>query len=84
MRMRRHLTAAQVAERAGCSVRTISNIEDGAPSVAIGWYYRVLRVYQMENQITLIGEQDPIGQQLEESQSKEPKRIRHKRSYYER
>jgi hypothetical protein len=38
----------------------------------------------MENQITLIGEQDPIGQQLEESQSKEPKRIRHKRSYYER
>ena len=41
-RLRRHLTAELVAERAGISRVTLSNIEKGSPSVAIGSYAAVL------------------------------------------
>ena len=41
-RLRRNLSVAQVAERATCSPLTVSRIEKGAPTVAIGIYLRVL------------------------------------------
>ena len=41
-RLRRRLTAELVAERAGISRMTLSNIEKGSPSVAIGSYAAVL------------------------------------------
>ena len=40
-RLRRNLTIAQVAERATCSPLTVSRIEKGTPTVAIGIYLRV-------------------------------------------
>ena len=39
-RLRRNLSVAQVAERATCSPLTVSRIEKGAPTVAIGIYLR--------------------------------------------
>ena len=41
-RLRRHLSAELVAERAGISRMTLCNIERGSPSVAIGSYAAVL------------------------------------------
>ena len=41
-RLRRNLSVAQVAERATCSPLTVSRIEKGVPTVAIGIYLRVL------------------------------------------
>ena len=41
-RLRRNLSIAQIAERATCSPLTVSRIEKGAPTVAIGIYLRVL------------------------------------------
>ena len=41
-RLRRNLSIAQVAERATCSPLTVSRIEKGTPTVAIGIYLRVL------------------------------------------
>ena len=41
-RLRRNLSVAQVAERATCSPLTVSRIEKGIPTVAIGIYLRVL------------------------------------------
>ena len=41
-RLRRNLSIAQVAERATCSPVTITRIEKGTPTVAIGIYLRVL------------------------------------------
>ena len=35
-RLRRNLSIAQIAERATCSLLTVSRIEKGAPTVAIG------------------------------------------------
>ena len=40
-RLRRDLSIAQVAERATCSAVTISRVEKGAPTVAIGIYLRM-------------------------------------------
>ena len=37
-RLRRNLSVAQVAERATCSPLTVSRIEKGTPTVAIGIY----------------------------------------------
>ena len=42
-RLRRNLSVAQVAERATCSPLTVSRIEKGAPTVAIGIYLRVAK-----------------------------------------
>ena len=47
-RLRRNLSVAQVAERATCSPLTVSRIEKGAPTVAIGIYLRVLYALQLD------------------------------------
>ena len=43
-RLRRKFSAEQVAERAGISRKTVYNIEQGIPTVAIGSYLQVLFV----------------------------------------
>ncbi|MBQ9822691.1 MAG: helix-turn-helix domain-containing protein, partial [Muribaculaceae bacterium] len=45
-RLRRNLSIAQIAERATCSPVTITRIEKGTPTVAIGIYLRVLYALQ--------------------------------------
>ena len=50
-RLRRNLSVAQVAERATCSPLTVSRIEKGAPTVAIGIYLRVLYALQLEDKL---------------------------------
>ena len=50
-RLRRNLSVAQVAERATCSPLTVSRIEKGAPTVAIGIYLRVLYALQLDDDI---------------------------------
>lgn len=47
-RKRRNLTMACVAERADTTRLTVSNIEKGSPSVAIGHYLNVLAVLHQE------------------------------------
>ena len=48
-RLRRNLSIAQVAERATCSPLTVSRIEKGVPTVAIGIYLRVLYALQLDD-----------------------------------
>ena len=50
-RLRRNLSVAQVAERATCSPLTVSRIEKGVPTVAIGIYMRVLYALQLDDDI---------------------------------
>ena len=50
-RLRRNLSVAQVAERATCSPLTVSRIEKGTPTVAIGIYFRVLYALQLDDVI---------------------------------
>lgn len=65
-RLRRNLSIAQVAERATCSPLTISRIEKGAPTVAIGIYARVLYALQLDDDILLLAKEDKLGRALQD------------------
>ena len=51
-RLRRKLSMALVAERAGISVPTLRAIEQGSPSVAIGSYATVLLAIGMKDELS--------------------------------
>ena len=64
-RLRRHLSAELVAERAGLSRMTLSNIEKGSPSVAIGSYAAVLHALNgMDKDLLLVAKDDELGRKL--------------------
>ncbi len=65
-RLRRNLSVALVAECATCSPLTVSRIEKGSPTVAIGIYLRVLYALQLEDDILLIAQKDEMGRALQD------------------
>ena len=65
-RLRRNLSVAQVAERATCSPLTVSRIEKGTPTVAIGIYLRVLYALQLDDDILLLAQKDEMGRALQD------------------
>lgn len=65
-RLRRNLSIAQVAERATCSPLTVSRIEKGAPTVAIGIYLRVLYALQLDDDILWLAKEDKLGRALQD------------------
>ena len=66
-RLRRQLTAELVAERAGISRVTLSNIEKGSPSVAIGSYAAVLHALNgMDKDLLLVANDDELGRKLQD------------------
>ena len=65
-RLRRNLSIAQVAERATCSPLTVSRIEKGAPTVAIGIYLRVLYALQLDDDILSLAKDDELGRVLQD------------------
>lgn len=65
-RLRRNLSVAQIAERATCSPLTVSRIEKGAPTVAIGIYLRVLYALQLDDDILLLAKEDAMGKALQD------------------
>lgn len=65
-RLRRDLSLTQVAERATCSPLTVSRIEKGIPTVAIGIYLRVLYALQLDDDILLLAKEDKLGRQIQD------------------
>ncbi len=65
-RLRRNLSVAQVAERATCSSLTVSRVEKGSPTVAMGIYLRVLYALQLEDDILLLAQKDELGRTLQD------------------
>lgn len=65
-RKRRKLTAEQVAERAGIHRATLHRVEKGDPSVAIGIYFNVLKVLNLENNFDNIANDDKLGRKLQD------------------
>ena len=66
VRLRRNLSIAQVAERATCSPLTVSRIEKGTPTVAIGIYLMVLYALQLDDDILLLAKEDAMGKALQD------------------
>lgn len=73
-RLRRDLSIAQIAERATCSPLTVSRIEKGTSTVAIGIYLRVLYALQLDDDILLLAKDDVIGKALQDLNLKKRER----------
>ena len=69
-RKRRHLSMQDVAERASVTRLTISKVEHGDPTVAIGIYARVLYALNMENDIRQLAGNDALGRDLQDASLK--------------
>jgi transcriptional regulator with XRE-family HTH domain len=66
-RLRRKLGTEQVAERAGISRATLWQIENGAPTVAMGSYFQVLFTLGLENDFLKLGSDDELGRKLQDA-----------------
>jgi transcriptional regulator with XRE-family HTH domain len=66
-RLRRKLSAEQVAERANISRPTLLSIEKGIPGVAVGSYAQVLFVLNLEKDLLKVAADDMLGRKLQDA-----------------
>jgi transcriptional regulator with XRE-family HTH domain len=67
-RLRRKLSAEQVAERAGISRSTLWQIEKGLPNVSMGYYAQVLFVLGLEKNLSIMAADDTLGRKLQDAE----------------
>lgn len=67
-RLRRKLSAEQVAERANISRPTLLAIEKGMPGVAFGSYAQVLFILNLEKDLLKVAVDDTLGRKLQDAE----------------
>lgn len=75
-RMRRRLSAKQVAERAGMTPMTLRSLERGGTGVTIGAYLAVMQVLGLETDFDLLAQADTTGRALQDAQVSKRDRAR--------
>ena len=73
-RLRRKLSAEQVAERAGVSRSTLSLMENGSAGASLGKLLQVLVVLGLEADLVRVAADDALGRKLEDARLTEPRR----------
>ena len=66
-RLRRRLSAKQVAGRAGMAPMTLRSLERGGSGVTMGAYLAVMQVLGIEKDLDLLGKADPVGRELQDA-----------------
>lgn len=66
-RLRRDLSAEQVAERAGIGRSTLTRLEQGNEGVSINIYIKVLSVLGLEDDLSKVAEDDLVGRRLQDA-----------------
>jgi transcriptional regulator with XRE-family HTH domain len=72
-RLRRRLSAAKVAERAGISRNTLHLLEKGGSSTSIAVLFQVLLVLGLESDFSKLAADDELGRRLVDAQLKQPR-----------
>lgn len=62
----RKFTAEQVSERAGIHRATLYRVEKGDPAVAIGIYFNILKVLNLEKDFSQLAANDAFGRKLQD------------------
>lgn len=65
-RLRRKLSAEQVAERANISRPTLIEIEKGSANTSMGAYLQVLSVLGLEQELSNVAKDDRLGRKLQD------------------
>lgn len=65
-RLRRQLSSAVVAQRAGISRTTVYKVEAGDPGATLGTYLRVLAVLGLEGDFEQLAGDDKVGRKLQD------------------
>ena len=79
-RLRRCLSAQQVADRAGISRSTMQNLEKGSSSVSVGNLFQVLVVLGLEKEFADLAADDRLGRKLVDARLTETRKRAPKRS----
>jgi transcriptional regulator with XRE-family HTH domain len=66
-RLRRKLSAEQVAERAGISRKLLWKIEKGDPAVSIGAVFMTLMILGLEKDFEKLAADDVLGRKLQDA-----------------
>ena len=66
-RLRRDLSAEQVAERVGIGRSTLTRLEQGNEGVSINIYIKVLTVLGLDDDIAKVAEDDIVGRRLQDA-----------------
>lgn len=74
-RLRRNITSMEMAQRTSLGRNTITNIESGDESVAMGSYFRVLIALGLERDILCLAKDDELGRKLQDAQLMPKKRV---------